>query len=41
MLRAAPRLGIEKRILVGEIVEAAFWDYLENGQSLVTENTYR
>jgi hypothetical protein len=41
MVCAAPSLGIEKRMPVGEIVEAAFWDYLENGQSLVTEDTYR
>src|ERR1700747_3634035 len=41
MIRAATCLRIEKRILVGEIVEAAFWNYLENGQGLVTENTYR
>jgi hypothetical protein len=41
MLRSAARLRIEKRVLVIEIVEAALGNYFDNGQSLVTEDTYR
>src|SRR5439155_10195132 len=41
MLCSTARLRIEKRILVVEIVKAALGNYLENGQGLVTEDTYR
>ena len=41
MLRSAASLRIEKRILVVEIVKAALGNYFENGQGLVTEDTYR
>ena len=41
MLGAAASLRIEKRILVGEVVKAALWNYFENRQGLITENTYR
>jgi hypothetical protein len=40
MLRSATRLRIQKRILIVEIVKAALGNYFNNGQSLVTEDTY-
>ena len=41
VLRSAASLRIQKRILVVEIVKAALGNYFENGQGLVTKDTYR
>ena len=41
VFRTAARLRIEKRVLVREIVKAAFWNYFENRQGLITEDTNR
>src|SRR6476620_7175424 len=41
MFRSAARLRVEKWILVGEIVKAAFGNDLENGQRLVAQNSDR
>src|SRR6266446_10793936 len=41
VLSATASLWIQKRILVCEIVKAALWNYLENRQGLITEDTNR
>ena len=41
MFRAPASLRVEKWILVGEIVKAAFGNDLENGQCLIAQNSDR
>src|SRR5437868_3792072 len=41
MLRARASLRIHERVLGIEVVKTALWNYFNNGQGLITEDTYR
>src|SRR5438552_15275279 len=41
MLRARASLRIQERVLGIEVVKTALWNYFNNWQGLITEDTYR